>query len=673
MRKSFLLISILALVMAGCSKSPKQTTGIDLSNLDTTAVPQNDFYQFACGGWMANHPLTDEYARFGTFDKLGEDVREQTKGLIVELASKEHQHGTVEQKIGDMYNLAMDSVRRNEEGFAPIEGELATINNIKDIKEVSSLLGSEPNIGMFGLYVDAELYNSKMNILQTYQGGFALGQKDYYVKDDSTNRNIRAEYFKHIAKMFQLIGVEEAQAQQNAQTVLRMETRLATAAKSNVELRDPEGNYNEMSLDSLKTLVPQIDWDALFAAAGIKTNRLSVCQPQHLQEVGKMLVEEPLDDWKTYFTWQVIDGAASSLSDEFSEQNFDFYGRVLTGRKEQSPRWKRAGSAVNGTLGEAVGQMYVQKYFPPEAKARMEKLVANLQVALGQRIDSLTWMGDTTKAKAHEKLDAFYVKIGYPNKWRDYSALDIDAKESYYANLVRAQKFEQEYNYSFIDQPVDRDKWYMTPQTVNAYYNPSTNEICFPAAILQPPFFDMQADDAANYGAIGVVIGHEMTHGFDDQGAQFDKDGNLNNWWTEADRANFKARTKVMADHFSSIKVLDDPETYGNGELTLGENIADHGGLQVAFLAFKNATKDNPLQDADGFTPEQRFFLAYANVWAGNIRKEAILQRTVSDPHSLGRWRVNGALPEVQAWYDAWNVTENDSLYIAPEKRVYIW
>lgn len=673
MRKSFLLISILALVMAGCSKSPKQTTGIDLSNLDTTAVPQNDFYQFACGGWMANHPLTDEYARFGTFDKLGEDVREQTKGLIVELASKEHQHGTVEQKIGDMYNLAMDSVRRNEEGFAPIEGELATINNIKDIKEVSSLLGSEPNIGMFGLYVDAELYNSKMNILQTYQGGFALGQKDYYVKDDSTNRNIRAEYLKHIAKMFQLIGVEEAQAQQNAQTVLRMETRLATAAKSNVELRDPEGNYNEMSLDSLKTLVPQIDWDALFAATGIKTNRLSVCQPQHLQEVGKMLVEEPLDDWKTYFTWQVIDGAASSLSDEFSEQNFDFYGRVLTGRKEQSPRWKRAVSAVNGTLGEAVGQMYVQKYFPPEAKARMEKLVANLQVALGQRIDSLTWMGDTTKAKAHEKLDAFYVKIGYPNKWRDYSALDIDAKESYYANLVRAQKFEQEYNYSFIDQPVDRDKWYMTPQTVNAYYNPSTNEICFPAAILQPPFFDMQADDAANYGAIGVVIGHEMTHGFDDQGAQFDKDGNLNNWWTEADRENFKARTKVMADHFSSIKVLDDPETYGNGELTLGENIADHGGLQVAFLAFKNATKDNPLQDADGFTPEQRFFLAYANVWAGNIRKEAILQRTVSDPHSLGRWRVNGALPEVQAWYDAWNVTENDSLYIAPEDRVYIW
>ena len=622
---------------------------------------------------MANHPLTDEYARFGTFDKLGEDVREQTKGLIVELASKEHQHGTVEQKIGDMYNLAMDSVRRNEEGFAPIEGELATINNIKDIKEVSGLLGSEPNIGMFGLYVDAELYNSKMNILQTYQGGFALGQKDYYVKDDSTNRNIRAEYLKHIAKMFQLIGVEEAQAQQNAQTVLRMETRLATAAKSNVELRDPEGNYNEMSLDSLKTLVPQIDWDALFAAAGIKTNRLSVCQPQHLQEVGKMLVEEPLDDWKTYFTWQVIDGAASSLSDEFSEQNFDFYGRVLTGRKEQSPRWKRAVSAVNGTLGEAVGQMYVQKYFPPEAKARMEKLVANLQVALGQRIDSLTWMGDTTKAKAHEKLDAFYVKIGYPNKWRDYSALDIDAKESYYANLVRAQKFEQEYNYSFIDQPVDRDKWYMTPQTVNAYYNPSTNEICFPAAILQPPFFDMQADDAANYGAIGVVIGHEMTHGFDDQGAQFDKDGNLNNWWTEADRANFKARTKVMADHFNSIKVLDDPETYGNGELTLGENIADHGGLQVAFLAFKNATKDNPLQDADGFTPEQRFFLAYANVWAGNIRKEAILQRTVSDPHSLGRWRVNGALPEVQAWYDAWNVTENDSLYIAPEDRVYIW
>lgn len=673
MKKNLLLIIGLATIMAGCKKEVPQTTGIDLANLDTTAVAQNDFYQYACGGWMASHPLTAEYARFGTFDKLGEDVREQTKGIIEGLAAEKHQAGTVEQKIGDLYNLAMDSVRRNAEGCEPVKAELEAISNIKDRAEISRLLGSEPEIGLFGLYVDAELYDSKMNILQTYQGGFALGERDYYLEEDEHNRNIRAKYLEHIAKMFQFFGYDEESAVRNAATVLRLETRMAKAAKSNVELRDPEGNYHQMTVDSLKELVPQINWDDFFAGCNISPVRLSVSQPEHLQEAGRMLADEPLEDLKTLFAWQIITGSASSLSDEIGEENFNFFGRVLTGREEQSPRWKRAVSAVNGTLGEAVGQMYVKQYFPPEAKARMEKLVANLQVALGQRIDGLTWMGDSTKAKAHEKLDAFYVKIGYPNKWRDYSALDIDPELSYHENMIRAGKFEQEYNFSFMDKPVDRDKWYMTPQTVNAYYNPSTNEICFPAGILQPPFFDMQADDAANYGAIGVVIGHEMTHGFDDQGAQFDKDGNLNNWWTDADRQAFKERTQVMADHFSSIKVLDDPKTFGNGRLTLGENIADHGGLQVAFLAFKNATADKPLETRDGFTPEQRFFLAYANVWAGNIRKEAILQRTISDPHSLGRWRVNGALPQIQAWYDAWDVTPESPLYIDPEKRVYIW
>jgi len=673
MKKILLLTFSLAIIMAGCNKQPKQTTGIDLSNLDTTAVAQNDFYQYACGGWMASHPLTGEYARFGTFDKLGEDVREQTKGIIEGLAAEQHERGSIEQKIGDLYNLAMDSTRRNAEGIEPIKPEIETIMAVKDRKEFSRLLGSDIGIGMFGLYVDAELYDSRMNILQTYQGGFSLGQKDYYVKDDSTNQNIRAKYVEHIANMFGFINSDKEACQKAAQTVMRMETRLAKAAKSNVELRDPVNNYHQMSVDSLKQLVPQIDWVALFDEAGISTDRLSVSQPEHLQEVGRMLADEPLEDLKTYFVWQIIDDAAGALSDEIGEENFNFNGRILLGREEQSPRWKRAVGSVNGRLGEAVGQMYVKQYFPPEAKARMEKLVANLQIALGERIDGLTWMGDSTKAKAHEKLAAFYVKIGYPNKWRDYSGLDIDPELSYYENLKRSSKFEQEYNFSFIDKPVDRDKWYMTPQTVNAYYNPSTNEICFPAGILQPPFFDMNADDAANYGAIGVVIGHEMTHGFDDQGAQFDKEGNLNNWWTDADRAAFKERTQALADHFSKIKVLDDPETFANGQLTLGENIADHGGLQVSFLAFKNATAECPLETRDGFTPEQRFFLAYANVWAGNIRKEAILQRTVSDPHSLGRWRVNGALPQIQAWYDAWNVTEESPLYIAPENRVYIW
>ena len=424
-------------------------------------------------------------------------------------------------------------------------------------------------------------------------------------------------------------------------------------------------------MDELKALVPQFDWDAYFAARHISTNQISVSQKEHLQEVGKMMEEESVEDLRTYFIWQVIDNAASYLSDEISAANFDFYGKTLSGKQEQSPRWKRAVSIVNGTLGEAVGQMYVAKYFPPEAKERMVNLVKNLQASLGERIDNLEWMSDETKAKAREKLATFYVKVGYPDKWRDYSGLTIDPSLSYYENLKRASDFEDAYELSFIDQPVDRDKWYMTPQTVNAYYNPSTNEICFPAGILQYPFFDMQADYAMNYGAIGVVIGHEMTHGFDDQGCQFDKDGNLNNWWTAEDKEKFDARTKVMADYFDAIEVA--PGVHANGRFTLGENIADHGGLQVSFNAFKHAMEEHPLDTIDGFSPEQRFFLAYANVWAGNIRDEEILVRTKGDPHSLGRWRVNGALPHIGAWYEAFHVTESSPMYVAPENRVSIW
>ena len=388
-----------------------------------------------------------------------------------------------------------------------------------------------------------------------------------------------------------------------------------------------------------------------------------------------MLADEPLEDMKTLFTWQAIDGCASYLTDEIYTASFDFYGRILSGRQEQSPLWKRAVGIVNGTLGEAVGQMYVQKYFPEENKERMLALVKNLQHALGERIEALEWMSDETKEKALEKLNAFTIKIGYPDTWRDYTALDIDPNITYYANLQRASKFEQDYSLSFLGKPVDKTKWYMTPQTVNAYYNPSSNEICFPAGILQYPFFDMAADDAFNYGAIGVVIGHEMTHGFDDQGCRFDKDGNLNNWWTAEDKARFDARTKVMEEFFNSIEVA--PGVHANGAFTLGENIADHGGLQVSFQAFMENEMAKPeserLKTIDGFTPEQRFFLAYANVWAGNIRPEEILQRTKSDPHSLGRWRVNGALPHINAWYDAWHVTEASPLYVAPANRVSIW
>ena len=678
MKKILFPLVLLTLMTTACT-NPQQTTGIHPENLDTTVVPQNDFYQFACGGWMANNPLTPEYSRFGSFDKLGLQNLEQVNGLIQEIADKvkgerlKVKDGSIEQKIGDMYNLATDTARRDAEGIAPVQPTLDEIAAIESREQLSVALGKAMDYSLWAMYVDADAMNSSMNIMNEYQAGFSLGEKEYYIDEDEHTRSIRAAYVTYVEKMFDLFGFDHAA--ERAQTVLRMETRLAKAAYSNVELRDPQRNYNKMSINELQALVPQVDWKAYFAALGVELDSLSIGQIPHLQEAGKMLADEPLDDLKTLFSWQVIEGAASYLTTEIYMTSFDFYGRVLSGTEEPRPLWKRAVGIVNGTLGEAVGQMYVAKYFPEENKARMLALVKNLQKALGIRIENLAWMSRETKDKALEKLNAMTIKIGYPDEWRDYSKLEINAENTYYANLQRAAKFEQDYSLSYLGKPVDKKKWYMTPQTVNAYYNPSSNEICFPAGILQYPFFDMSADDAFNYGAIGVVIGHEMTHGFDDQGCQFDKDGNMINWWTEEDKAAFDARTKVMEEAFNKIEVA--PGVHANGAFTLGENIADHGGLQVSYLAFTlneeaKAEKDR-LQERDGFTPQQRFFLAYANVWAGNIRPEEILQRTKSDPHSLGRWRVNGALPQINAWYEAWNVTEESPMYIAPEDRVSIW
>ncbi len=672
MRKLIFTLAAMTLMTTACT-TKQQTTGIDLANLDTTAVPQNDFYQFACGGWMANNPLTPEYSRFGSFDKLGLQNLEQVNGLIQDIAAKKHPQGSIAQKIGDIYNLAMDTARRDQEGIAPVQKILDEIEAISTREELSANLGKAMDYQLWAMYVDADAMNSSMNIMNEYQAGFSLGEKEYYLDEDEHTRSIREAYVAYIEKMFGLFGFDHAT--ERAQTVLRMETRLAKAAYSNVELRDPQRNYNKMSLDELQTLVPQVDWKVYFTALGVELDSISIGQIPHLQEAGKMLADEPLEDLKTLFAWQAIEGAASYLTTEIYMTSFDFYGKVLSGTEEPRPLWKRAVSIVNGTLGEAVGQMYVKKYFPEENKARMLALVHNLQKALGIRIENLEWMSRETKDKAIEKLNAMTIKIGYPDTWRDYSKLDINAEDTYYANLQRAAKFEQEYSLSFLGKPVDKAKWYMTPQTVNAYYNPSSNEICFPAGILQYPFFDMSADDAFNYGAIGVVIGHEMTHGFDDQGCQFDKDGNMVNWWTAEDKAAFDARTKVMEEAFNRIEVA--PGVHANGAFTLGENIADHGGLQVSYLAFCLNEESKPeakrLGVRDGFSPAQRFFLAYANVWAGNIRPEEILQRTKSDPHSLGRWRVNGALPQINAWYEAWNVTEESPMYIKPEDRVSIW
>lgn len=674
MKKIFFPLMALAVVASGCcNKDGQQSVGIRTENMDPTAQPGVSFYQYATGGWQKLNPLTDEYSRFGSFDQLAENNREQLRSLIEEIAAKTNETGTVAQKIGDLYNLAMDTARLNKDGMAPVLADLERIDAIADRAEIAGLMGRLHADLFFSVYVDADMMDSKKNLLQTYQSGISMGERDYYLDESESMQNIRNEYRKHIAKMLVLAGYTEEDAARATEQIMAVETRLATAHYSQVLLRDTEKNYHKFDVDSLEVQFPGFDWKAYLTAAGASAAaEISVSQPEPVREAIAIINDTDLDALKQYMKWHLIDAAAPYLSADFDAQNFEFYGKVISGKQEQSPRWKRAVSTVDGSLGEAVGQMYVAKYFSEDAKHRMETLVQNLLTAYGERIDNLDWMSDATKAKAHEKLSAFYVKVGYPDKWRDYTPLTINPEISYWDNIKAVNEFNNAIMMEKITKPVDKDDWYMTPQTVNAYYNPTTNEICFPAGILQYPFFDMNADDAFNYGAIGVVIAHEVTHGFDDQGCNFDKDGNFNNWWTPEDKARFEARTAVMRDFFDGI-IVNDEGLHANGAFTLGENIADHGGLQVAYHAFKNATKDADLPVVDGLTPDQRFFIAYAGVWAGNIRPEEIIRRTKTDPHSLGKWRVDGALPHINAWYDAFGITENDPMYIAPEKRVSIW
>lgn len=677
-KKNYVAVATLAFAMlTSCAgqKEAKSTSGIDLANMDTTVSAGTDFFRYACGGWNDAHPLTAEYSRYGTFDELFENSQKQLRELIEGLAAqKNNQAGSAAQKIGDLYNMAMDSVTLNKQGAEPVKAMLDKIAGLKDKSEIVPMMTEMAHIGIgtyFHSYVYADPKNSSLNIFQMGQGGINLGEKEYYLDTDSITQNIREQYKLYIGKLFQLAGFSEADAQQKVADVMEIETAIAKVSRSATELRDPEANYHKMSFDELKKTIAGIDWDAYMKGLGIQAPaELNVEQVEPIQEIARLMNTLPLSKHVSYLEYNLLDAAASCLSDDFVAARFDFYGKVLSGRQVNQPRWKRAVNSVNGMLGELVGEMYVEKYFPAAAKERMVKLVKNLQTALGERIDAQEWMSDSTKIRAHEKLAAFHVKVGYPDKWKDYSKLEIK-NDSYWANVCRASEWGFNDIYSRIGKPVDKDEWLMTPQTVNAYYNPSTNEICFPAAILQPPFFNMEADDAANYGAIGVVIGHEMTHGFDDQGRQFDKDGNLTDWWAPGDADRFKERAQVMVDFFNKIEVL--PGLQANGELTLGENLADHGGLNVAYLAFQNATKDAPLGVVDGFTPEQRFFLAYATLWAGNIRDEQIRVYTKSDPHSLGKWRVNGALPHIQAWYDAFHITPSDPLYVAPENRVNVW
>lgn len=667
------MAALASLSLAACQQKALKS-GIDLANLDTSIEKGTDFYQYATGGWQKAHPLTAEYSRYGSFDVLQENNNANLRAIIDSVAKLDNKQGSIEQKIASLYNSAMDSARLNKEGLKDMQAFLHYDANqmaSEWLKDVWPRMQRQGVDGAFAFYITADEKDAKNNILYIIQGGLTLRQKDYYVDNDAETVKIREAFKQYIIDLSQHLGFTPQEALRMQADVMRIETFLAQESKSMTELRDPLANYNKLSYVQLKEQFPKIDWDAYFVNFGIKDIKNVVLgQPQAIHAAEKVLTEENPEALRNYYLWHAMNMAASYVDDKSRALEFAFWGTAMSGKQEDRPRWKRAVSSVESGLGEALGQLYVAKYFPPAAKERMELLVKNLQTALGERFDVQDWMSDATKKVAHEKLDAFYVKVGYPNQWKDYSTLEIG--DSYLDNILAcnewalAEDIKKHHN-----QPVDREEWFMTPQTVNAYYNPTTNEICFPAGILQPPFFDMEADDAFNYGAIGVVIGHEMTHGFDDQGSQYDKDGNLRQWWSDEDRKNFEERIQVMRTYHDSIEVL--PGLYANGSLTLGENMADHGGLMVAFQAFQNANVKSPLANIDGFTPQQRFFLAYANVWGQNIREAEIRNRVKSDPHQLGKWRVNGQMPHIDAWYEAFGITEKDPMFVPKKERVTIW
>lgn len=671
-------LSLAMMAMCSCAgDGQKKAAGLDMTDMDTTVAAQQDFYKYACGGWIKNNPLTAEYARFGSFDQLRLDTQEQLRDLVEGIAAQENEKGSVAQKIADVYSMKMDSTRRNELGAAPIQADLAAIDAISTRQDLTRIIATMRKNGVgtfFGIYIGADAKNSSMNILDIYQGGTNMGDRDYYLSDDENTQKIQQAYREYIHKLFILAGYNEARAKRAVESVMKIETALARVQFSREEQRDPQKNYNKMTVEEFKALTSAFDWDVFFTEMGYDGEKeLVVDQLPFIKGMDKAIKDASMEEIKDYLAFNLLDASTSVLSDDFEVASFEFYGKTLSGTEVQQPRWKRALGTVNGVLSEAVGQIYVEKYFPASSKERMTQLVKNLQVALGKHIDALEWMGDSTKAKAQEKLSTFHVKIGYPDKWEDYSALEINPELSLYDNMKAVSAFFYQKNLDEkLGKPVDKDEWLMSPQTVNAYYNPTTNEICFPAAILQPPFFYPEGDDAINYGAIGVVIGHEMTHGFDDQGRQFDKDGNLNEWWTADDAAQFTVRADKLADQYSAIIVLD--TVHANGRFTLGENIADQGGLRVAYTAFKAAEEAAPYtENIDGFTPDQRFYLAYARLWAQNIRDAEILRLTKVDPHSLGVNRVNAAVKNLPTFYEAFDVKEGDAMYMAPEERVIIW
>ena len=670
MRKISFLFMMLITMAAVAGNNVK---AVDRANLDPSVEPGENFYRYACGGWMLANPLDPQYARFGTFDQLRENSLDQVKQIVTNLGTN-HARGTIKQKVGDLYALGMDSVRLNNEGAAPLNEYITLIKSLSRDQFMGAIADQHKGIGapFFNSAVMADLKDSNTNLFYLTQDGLGMGDRDYYLDNDANTVKVRNAYINYIQQIFQLIGFNKGNAKKAAKHVMEIETALAQVAMTREETRDYSKLYNVMSLDQLRADYPNMDWGQYFATLDINDiDKVCVFQPKSLAKVNEMMKSLKLDEIKEYLIFKYADAASPYLSDAFADANFDMYSRAMSGKQVKMPRWKHSLEVPNSLLGEAVGQLYVEKYFPADSKKKMQKLVDNLKRALGEHIATLSWMSPKTKVNALVKLNSFTVKIGYPDKWRDYSALDIDPDKSYWENILAARRFQAEYEYNQLDKPVDKERWFMTPQTVNAYYEPSSNEICFPAGILQAPYFDPDADDASNYGAIGVVIGHEMTHGFDDQGRNFDQNGNMVDWWTAEDAAKFQELANKLGAQYSAEIIADD--VHANGQFTMGENIADHGGLRVAYSAFKNTEQGKGDKMIDGFTPDQRFFLSYANVWANNITKEEMLRRTKVDPHSLGVNRVNVAIRNLEEFFNAFNIQPEMKMWRDPADRVIIW
>lgn len=649
--------------------------GVNKADMDMSVRPGDDFYQYAGGGWLKANPMKPEYSSYGVFNDLAETNRKQIRELFENLSKEKHAFGSVGQKVADLYNMAMDSVRLNKEGAAPLQKDLDKVKAFSKKADFTAFIADQhlyKGNPFFGIGVDTDLKNSDLNVMWLSAGTSGLPDRDYYLNTDADSKKKQEAYRAYLSKIFQLSGYKKKEAEKAAKVIYNIEYQFAEAEMSRAEARDYNKLYNIYTIDMLQKDYPAIQWAKYFELMGVKdVKQVILTEPKVMAVAQKLMSTLSEQDIKYYVAGLIIKSSTSVLSDDFVNANFDFYGRLLNGQKEQKARWKRALGFPNSLLGEAVGELYVSKYFAGESKAKMLKLIDNLRKALATRIANLTWMNDTTKINALVKLNSFTVKVGYPDKWRDYSKLTIDPAKSLYDNVAAATYVETLRNLEKFGKPVDKSEWGMTPQTVNAYYNPTTNEICFPAAILQAPFFDVNADDATNYGAIGVVIGHEMTHGFDDQGRNFNADGNMVDWWTAGDSKRFTAAAEKLAAQFDQITVVGDLKA--NGHLTLGENIADQGGLRISYDAFKTTQQFQEGKEIDGFTPAQRFYLSYGRIWAEHMTEEAIYQQTKSDPHSIGRNRVNATLRNIDTWYDAFGVKEGDKMWLAPAERAIVW